>query len=400
MTERTGGAPWGVAVASSLILGLIVGIPYYGIPFFYDYFEAAYGWSRAAMMLGLPVGTFVTLLAGPWLVPRVPPKRGIICGAAVCAAAMSGFGAMGGGLAGYYAVWLLYMAGWTFAGPLAHQILLSEIFGLKRGRAFAVSFFGISALGAVSVALLARPLTAALGFRGALLAMGGVMLLAVPVAIFGLPDIRIQPAAARSGEPAFQWDRPFWLLLLGSTISIAGIGGVSQHLKLIFREAGYGEQARLDAVFGWTLMAMLTAGAAGRFLFAWGAERFPKRRVISVAFALMAGSMPLLLWLDRPYVPYVFGIAFGLGISSDSLMVPLLATDFYGGKSLGRVMGIIVPVNTVGQTWFPSLLSLLWASSGSYTMPLAVTFVCVLTGRLALALLPAPAPVCRALGRS
>jgi MFS family permease len=376
--EQTGGAPWSVAVASSLILGLIVGIPYYGIPFFYDYFEAAFGWSRAAMMLGLPVGTFVTLLAGPWLVPRVPPKRGIICGAAVCAAAMAGFGAMGGGLAGYYAVWLLYMAGWTFAGPLAHQILLSEIFGLRRGRAFAVSFFGISAL------------TAALGFRGALLAMGGVMLLAVPVAIFGLPDLRVTTTAAGDGEPAFQWNRPFWLLLLGSTISIAGIGGVSQHLKLIFREAGFNEQARLDAVFGWTLMAMLTAGAAGRFLFAWGAERFPKRQVISVAFALMAGSMPLLLWLDRPYVPYVFGIAFGLGISSDSLMVPLLATDFYGGKSLGRVMGIIVPVNTVGQTWFPSLLSLLWAASGSYTIPLVVTFVCVLTGRLALALLPAP----------
>ena len=122
-------------MASSLILGLIVGIPYYGIPFFYDYFEAAYGWSRASMMLGLPVGTFVTLVAGPWLVPRVPPRRGIVCGAAVCAAAMAGFGVMGGGLAGYYAMWLLYMAGWTFAGPLAHQILLSEVFGLRRGRA-------------------------------------------------------------------------------------------------------------------------------------------------------------------------------------------------------------------------------------------------------------------------
>ena len=386
-------------MASSLILGLVVGLPYYGIPFFYDYFEAAYGWPRAAMMLGLPFGTFVTLVAGPWLVPRVPPKWGIVWGAAVCAAAMAGFGAMSGGLAGYYAVWLLYMAGWTFAGPLAHQILLSEVFGLKRGRAFAVSFFGISVLGAMSVALFARPLTAAMGFRGALMAMGGVMLLAMPVALFGLPDVRVQAAAESDGEPAFRWDRPFWLLLAGSTISIAGIGGVSQHLKLIFREAGFGEQARLDAVFGWTLMAMLTAGAAGRFLFAWAAERFPKRQVITVAFALMAGSMPLLLWLDRPYVPYVFGFAFGLGMSSDSLMVPLLATDYYGGKSLGRVMGVIVPVNTVGQTWFPSLLSVLWGATGSYTWPLAFTFVCVLAGRLALALLPAPVPASGAPGR-
>lgn len=52
-------------------------------------------------------------------------------------------------------------------------------------------------------------------------------------------------------------------------------------------------------------------------------------------------------------------------------------------------MGVIVPVNTVGQTWFPSLVSVLWAASGSYTVPLVFTFVCVLAGRLALALLPA-----------
>lgn len=264
MEEQTGGAPWSVAVASSLILGLIVGIPYYGIPFFYDYFEAAYGWSRASMMLGLPVGTFVTLVAGPWLVPRVPPRRGIVCGAAVCAAAMAGFGVMGGGLAGYYAMWLLYMAGWTFAGPLAHQICYRKVFGLRRGRAFAVSFFGYQRVGGDFGGAVGAAVDGGIGIPGALLAMGGVMLLAVPVAFFGLPELRAHGvAAAGDGEPAFRWERPFWLLMLGSTISIAGIGGVSQHLKLIFREAGFSEQARLDAVFGWTLMVMLTAGAAG-----------------------------------------------------------------------------------------------------------------------------------------
>ena len=237
------------------------------------------------------------------------------------------------------------------------------------------------------MACLARPLTAAFGFRAALTAMGGVVLLASPIAWFGLPDVR--PGGVKAaGSEGFPWNQAFWLLLAGSTVSMAGIGGVSQHLKLIFREAGYTGQARLDAVFGWTLMAMLAAGGAGRFLFAWGAERFPKRTVITAAFILMAGGIPLLLFLDRPYVPYLFGFVFGLGISSDSLMVPLLATDYFGGKQLGRVMGVIVPVNTVGQTWFPSLLSLLWAASGSYTVPILFTLALVLSGRLALALLP------------
>jgi hypothetical protein len=57
-----------------LILGLVVGIPYYSMPFFYDYFEAAYGWPRAAMTLGLPNGTFATLLLGPMLIRRLPPR--------------------------------------------------------------------------------------------------------------------------------------------------------------------------------------------------------------------------------------------------------------------------------------------------------------------------------------
>mgnify|MGYP003341023093 CR=1 FL=1 len=72
------------------------------------------------------------------------------------------------------------------------------------------------------------------------------------------------------------------------------------------------------------------------------------------------------------------------------IVVPLLATDYFDGTELGRVMAIIVPVNTVGQVWFPSLLSLLWAATGSYRVPILVTFACILTGRLALALLPAP----------
>jgi MFS family permease len=141
----------------------------------------------------------------------------------------------------------------------------------------------------------------------------------------------------------FRLNRPFWLLLFGSTVSMAGIGGVSQHLKLIFREAGYGEQSRLDAVFGWTMMAMLTAGAAGRFLFAWGAERFPKRSVITVAFLLMAGSLPLLLRLNEPAVPFLWG-------------------RFWAGNELGLVIAAAIGDRCAGEHGgtggFPSLLSL------------------------------------------
>lgn len=381
---------WGVALVSALALGLVVGIPYYGLPFFYDYFELEFGWSRGAIVLGLPIGTLVTLVLGPLVVRKLPPRQCIVIGALVCGAALMGMGWMPGGLGWYFGFWILYMSGWIFAGPLSHQILLTQVFAQNRGTALATAYFGISAFGACSVALIARPFTAAFGFRTALLWIGGIVMLASPIAWLGLPDVGVRKEGDEDAAKAEYWRRPaFWWLALGSTLAISGVGAVSQHLKLIFREAGYAEQARLDAMFGWTLMLMLTAGAIGRFSFAWGLDRLPKKRVIGVAFFLMAAAMPLLHYLENPATPYAFGLMFGLGMSADSLVVPLLVADVFGGRAMGKVMGWIMPINTVGQTWFPFAVTLMWGWFGSYTVPLAVTFGCILGGRLALAMLPA-----------
>ncbi len=379
---------WGAAICSGLILGLVVGIPYFGMPFFYDYFEQAFGWGRPEALLGLPIGTLVTLVLGPLVVKKLPPRACIVGGALVCGMGLAGFGLMGGSLWAYYGLWTVYMAGWIFAGPLTHQILLTQVFTQNRGTALAVAYFGISLFGAISVALVARPLTAAFGFRCALIGIGLLTMLASPVAWFGFPSVPVaERVVVESGEELLG-SRSFWLLIVGSTLAISGVAGVSQHLKLILKEAGYVEQARLDAVFGWMLMLMLAVGSCGRFAFAWTADRYPKRHVISVAFLLMAGAMPLLFVVGREGMPYMFAVVFGLGMSADSLMVPLLAADQFGARGVGRVMGWAMPVNTVGQTWFPYLVSLMWGAYGSYTVPLVFTFGCVLLGRLTLAGLP------------
>ncbi len=391
-------APWSVAIASAFILGLVVGIPYYGLPYFYDYFEhsaaeGGFGWSRASIMLGLPIGTLVTLIAGPLFVRRLPPRACILGGAVVCAVALAGFGLMRGSLAEYYLLWILYMTGWTFAGPLSHQILLTRTFLHNRGSAMAIAYFGISAFGAVSVAGLARPLTQAFGFRIALMLIGACALLAVPIAIRVFPKVEPapppHPSAARPPATGSPFNRALWLLLAGSTISVGGVAGVTQHLKLIFRESGYLNQSVLDQVFGWTLMFMLGFMAFGRFAFAWGADHFPKRYVISAGFAFMAAGMPMLYFLKPSGGSYLFGAIFGFGMTVDFVVVPLLVTDYFDAKSLPRVMGIIVPVNTVGQTWFPYLVSLLWTVFGSYSVPMLITFASILAGGGALALLPA-----------
>lgn len=404
--------PWSTAIASGLILGFVVGIPYYSMPFFYDYFEhplaaGGHGWSRASIQLGLPLGTLVTLFAAPLLSRRIPLKPGIVAGIALCGFAIAAMGCIpSGNLAAYYGCWMLYMFGWTFAGPMAHQVLLAQVFeNNRRGGGIAISLFGISVFGAASVACVARPLTAAYGYRTALLLAGALVLLAVPLAALALPSLQ-RPAAANPAPPSRSWfrahppaGRVFWLLSFGSSFTAAGIAGVSQHLKLILAERGYAPQARLDEVFGWTVMLMLTGSALGRFTFAWLADRAPRIRVLALSFLFMLGSMPLLVFVDpASFPPYLFGAVFGFGMSSDSLLVALLAAEHYGPNNMAGPMSLIVPVNTVAQTWFPYLVTLLWAATGSYSGPLWIVFFGILGGRFllsraasAVAAVPAPA---------
>lgn len=385
--------------ASTVALGLVVGIPYYSVPFFYDYFErpvalGGFGWSRSAITLGLPLGTLVTLFAGPLLVPRLAPALSLMMGIILCALALAGMGFMDGSLPLYYAFWTLYMTGWTFCGPLVHQVVLTQRIERSRGSALAISSLGISVLGALSIPLFVGPITEAHGFRVAMEAIGGSVLLALPFAYLMVRG-SVRPTAPASGLnaqrialPALLRTRSFWLLLSGSTCTIAAIGAISQHLKLILKESGFEAQSTLDRVYGETVMIMLLAGAVGRVGFGWLLDRFPKRHVVTAAFLLMILGAPTLLRLEPPETPRYFAVLFGLGMGVDFLLAPVLAAEHFGPSSMTRVMGIVLPVNAIGQTWFPYVIALVREQTGNYQLPLLVIFGCACTGRVLMALLP------------
>ncbi len=53
----------------------------------------------------------------------------------------------------------------------------------------------------------------------------------------------------------------------------------------------------------------------------------------------------------------LFAILFGFGMGADYMLIPLMAADQFGVNTLARAMAIILPANTIGQTWFPYLVS-------------------------------------------
>src|SRR5262245_2595703 len=107
VTKRRFYGPW-ITAAIFISFGITVGVPYYGMPFFYDYFTHTFGCTRPQITLGFPLGAVLTLWVGPALVHRYSPRRMILIGAFCTFLAFLGFGLMGGSLLLYYLLWTLY----------------------------------------------------------------------------------------------------------------------------------------------------------------------------------------------------------------------------------------------------------------------------------------------------
>jgi MFS family permease len=395
---------WWITLFAFFTFGIAVGIPYYGGPFFYNYYMQEFGWSRADVTLGFPLAATLTLWVGPLLVHRFSPRKMILVGTGFTCVAFIGFGLMQGSLTTYYFFWFLYVVGYIFSGPIAHQVIVSQWFRQHRGKAMALVYLGVGVFGGMSSRFVAQPLTEAFGFHNALMIIGGLMVLAWPIAIFGMKDrpadvgqfpdgsaiaspetkIEPKPFAYLLRHPAF------WLLTLGSFCSIGSIGSINQHMKLVFQEQGFTGEKALNDMFSLATMCILWSSIGGRLAMGWLADRFNKKVVMSVTYLMVAGTIPL-LFLVRPESPnavYIFSILFGFGMGADYMLIPLMAAEQFGVNTLARAMAIILPADTIGQTWFPYLVSKLHEYFGSYIWPLQTVFILSAVGALAILLLP------------
>ena len=85
-------------------------------------------------------------------------------------------------------------------------------------------------------------------------------------------------------------------------------------------------------------------------------------------------------------------------------VIAAMRSEVLAGNTLARAMAIILPTDTIGQTWFPYAVARLRQSWGSYDQALMVVFAMAAIGAIAIALLPKdgskdePQPVTGALG--
>ena len=385
-----------VAATSFLALFAIVGLALYGLPFFYDFMVRDFGWSRAQVTSGnalskLLVGPLFGFLAG-WMVDRFGPRRLMVAGILMAGIALVGLG-MIHTLAGFYLFYLFNALGNVCGGPLPNQVLLSRWFTAARGRAMGFAYLGIGVGGAL-VPFLSVWLTRAVGWQGALQVLGAlIIVVALPLALV-VPEAPAAPTSTTSTilhqppiGPVFRTPA-FYLLLVGSMCSIAAVGGTNQHLKLFLSlDHGYSQAGAAQIA-----SLVLASSLVGRLGAGWLADRFPKKYVMLLIYLLVVSAIPLLLLTGARGTIYLFAVVFGLGLGGEYMVIPLMASELFGVRVLGRTMGLVLTGDGIAEATAPWVVGRMHDATGSYTTGFLTLIGFAVAGAIAIACLPRVRP--------
>src|SRR5690606_22819169 len=332
-----------VVATGFLSLFSLVGIMFYGLPFFFDLWVTEFEWSRATVTSGNLIGK---VLVGPlfgfaagWIVDRFGPRRLMLFGITIAGIAVMGFSLMNS-LWHFYAFYFLTALGYLCGGPLPNQVLTSRWFDKSRGKMMGIAYLGIG-VGGMLVPQAAKWLNAQMDWRSSLIVLGLAMLvISLPFAWFVKENPPHATTEKKDSAPKVPFKsilkkRAFYLLALGSACSIGAVAGASQNLKLFFSDLEY-TQGQAANVFS----LVLGASIIGRLLMGWLADIYPKKYVMILIYTLVTVSILLLHSASTPGVIYVFAFIFGIGLGGDYMIIPLMAAELFGLRVMGRVMGL------------------------------------------------------------
>jgi len=380
-----------VAATGFLSLFSIVGILFYGLPFFYDFWVKEFGWSRATVTSGnafakVAVGLF-GFFAG-WLIDRFGPRRLMLTGILLGGIALIGLSTVTT-LGQFYLFYVFNALAYMCAGPLPNQVLTARWFNTSRGKAMGFAYLGIG-IGGMLVPQIAKWLNIEFGWHQALMILGIMtVLVSFPMAWMVKENPPVTSKEAIAEAPVVPLKKivrgwPFYLLVIGSMCSIGAVSGTNQNLKLFFSlDLNYSQTQAANI-----LSLVLFSSIIGRLLMGWLADKFPKKYVMILIYALVAASIPLLYFASTPGVIYLFAFIFGMGLGGDYMIIPLMAAELFGVKIMGRIMGLVLTADGLAEALAPMFVGWLHDRNGSYANGFATLIVLAVIGIIAVAMLP------------
>ncbi|MDP6564818.1 MAG: MFS transporter [Alphaproteobacteria bacterium] len=391
---------WWVVAASFTIVLLGFGVAY-SFASFFDALEGEFQASRADISLIFSIAGFLYFSLGAVSGPisdRFGSRRTVAFGILLIAA-----GLFAASLAGD--IWQVYLSYGIAVGVGIGFIYVPSIgvvqrwFVRQRGLASGLASAGIG-VGTLLAPPFCKFLVDMVGWRGAFQILAGSILLLGWLAAWTLhtspaarslhPDGDAAPAGAETAVGGHNLrfvlrTRLFWLLFTASTLLSFGLFVPFVHLAKYTVDHGHPE------TFAILMVSLIGLGSmSGRFLLGGLADRFGRHRSMIAMYAGVALSHVWWLMSDDLWALALYAVAFGLFYGGYVALAPALSADFFGGRYVSSIIGVLYSGTALGNLIGPVAAGMAYDLTQGYSLPIAAAAALTFLALGVMSLTPTP----------
>jgi MFS transporter, OFA family, oxalate/formate antiporter len=382
---------WWIVAASVAIAVYTAAVVFYGFTAFFQPMVDDLGWSYTTVSLGASLQGIESGLMAPLvgtLIDRWGPRRIIFFGAISLSLGMFLL-SRSTTLLSFYTAFAFIAMGTSSCSMTALVTTVANWFNRRIGLASGIATCGFGLCG-IMLPVIVR-LIDVYEWRTAMaiLALGALLLIAPLSLLFrhkpeqygylpdgdppGAIDEKVRKNAAESTvalveEPSYGIrqalkSRVFWHIALAYACYHVTTAAVVIHVMPYLGSLGISR-----SLAGLVAMGVPLSSVVGRLGMGWVADRFERKKVTMVGFAMMGlglicfeGVAMAGIWLVLPFL-----LLFCLGYGGNNTMRVALIRDLFGRSNYGGVFGLLMGISTIGSFLGPPLAGRAFDIYGSY----------------------------------
>ncbi|MBO8141329.1 MAG: MFS transporter [Firmicutes bacterium] len=363
-----------VLAVSFLNLAVSQGI-HQSFPLFYVSMLDDLGWSRAATAGVFSLSMLIIGSSGPLVgygLQALGARRWLAAGVLALAAGLAATARIASGPGLYWTYGVLAAVGLAALGWSVHGAVLTSWFRHHRGTVTAVAFSG-QGLGAMAMAPVVQWLIQSLGWRGALMALSGLVAALIVPNVGLMRDPPRSQAAPEPGQPATgPWQAlkhalgtgAFWYGFSAFFFVALGMFSMVPHQAAFLVDSGFSPAVAATAVAAVGFLSF-----SGRLLFGWVSDRWGHVTSAAASSVLSAlGAAAMLVMTFRPHGALValYALCFGLGFGSRAPVLASLAAEKFSGPNFGVIFGAMTLGHGMGGSVGPWIAGWLFDVTGTY----------------------------------
>ncbi|MEM8892241.1 MAG: MFS transporter [Bacteroidota bacterium] len=381
---------WWVLLGLFIIYAATNGIVTLSLKRFYPSLIDAFGWTQDEVTRPVSVFYFVLAVLMPFigaLLDKQNPKRIMFGGALVILLGLGLFGQIEN-LTHFIGIYVILALGLAGAGLASSMYILTKWFYKQRGLAVGILLVGGS-LGGALFNKVAGDAIDSMGWQNAsllLMAIGAVcMLLPLFLLVKESPEkmglymdggdeppsisTRKGPTVAEAFKsPAL------YLIFLATGILWFCIIGMGQHQDIYLQK-----ELSLDSGLVTNVgSAFFLFGVIGKLFFGYLSDRFNKKMVMAFSILLLVVGNGF-LWLmgtdPGNWSPYWYAATYGIAYSGVFTMIQILVAELYYGQAYGKILGVVLTIDTLASVAGIVFLGQKSVADGSYIPAIQILII-------------------------